>query len=117
MQVKINDVAELGPNIQKGEIKILKYNTDNNPMTLDKETLEELESFTHLGNIIDERGGYSADVKARINRARTTFLQLKTIWNGKLLSTNIKVDKLVNRLDTHFRQNTTESTDSMQISI
>ncbi|CAH8533236.1 unnamed protein product [Schistosoma margrebowiei] len=27
------------------------------------------------------------------------------------------VDKLVNRLDTYFRQNTTESTDSMQISI
>ncbi|VDP42180.1 unnamed protein product [Schistosoma curassoni] len=91
MQVKINDVAEVGLNIQKGKIKILKYSTDNNPMTLDEETLEELESFTYLGSIIDERGGYGADVKARIDTARIAFLQLKTIWNGKLLSTNIKV--------------------------
>ncbi|VDP19760.1 unnamed protein product [Schistosoma margrebowiei] len=71
---------------------ILKYNTKNtNPITLDGETLEDVESFTYLGSIIDEQGGSDADVKARIGKARTEFLQLKNIWNSKQLSTNIKV--------------------------
>ncbi|VDP47495.1 unnamed protein product [Schistosoma margrebowiei] len=54
-------------------------------------TLEDVESFTYLGSIIDEQGGSDADVKARIGKARTAFLQLKNIWNSKQLSTNIKV--------------------------
>ncbi|VDP27031.1 unnamed protein product [Schistosoma margrebowiei] len=63
----------------------------SNPITLDGETLEDVESFTCLGSIIDEQGGSDADVKARIGKARTAFLQLKNIWNSKQLSTNIKV--------------------------
>ncbi|VDO80148.1 unnamed protein product [Schistosoma margrebowiei] len=43
------------------------------------------------GSIIDEQGGSDTDVKARIGKARTAFLQLKNIWNSKQLSTNIKV--------------------------
>ncbi|VDP18616.1 unnamed protein product [Schistosoma margrebowiei] len=44
-----------------------------------------------MENIIDEQGGSDADVKARIGKVRTAFLQLKNIWNSKQLSTNIKV--------------------------
>ncbi|VDP41003.1 unnamed protein product [Schistosoma margrebowiei] len=72
--------------------KVRISNTNvNNPITLDGETLENVESFTYLGSIIDEQGGSDADVKARIGKARTAFLQLKNIWNSKQLSTNIKV--------------------------
>ncbi|VDO80135.1 unnamed protein product [Schistosoma margrebowiei] len=53
--------------------------------------MENVESFTYLGSIVDEQGGSDADVKARIGKARTAFLQLKNIWNSKQLSTNIKV--------------------------
>ncbi|VDP09959.1 unnamed protein product [Schistosoma margrebowiei] len=42
-------------------------------------------------SIIDEHGSSDADVKARIGKTRTAFLQLKNIWNSKQLSTNIKV--------------------------
>ncbi|VDO76359.1 unnamed protein product [Schistosoma margrebowiei] len=38
-----------------------------------------------------EKGGSDADVKARIGRARAAFLQLKSIYNSKQLSANIKV--------------------------
>ncbi|VDO94472.1 unnamed protein product [Schistosoma margrebowiei] len=41
--------------------------------------------------IIDEQKGSDADVKARIGKASTAFLQLKNIWNSKQLSINIKV--------------------------
>ncbi|VDP51775.1 unnamed protein product [Schistosoma margrebowiei] len=64
---------------------------NSNPITPDGETLEDVESFTYLRSIIDEQGGSDADVKARIGKARTAFLQLKNIWNSKQLSTNIKV--------------------------
>ncbi|CAH8514109.1 unnamed protein product [Schistosoma margrebowiei] len=96
MQMKTVSVAavsaSVGLSIHKGKTKVLKFKAEkNNPITLDGETLENVESFTYLGSIIDEQGGSDADVKARIGKARTAFLQLKNIWNSKQLSTNIKV--------------------------
>ncbi|VDO95885.1 unnamed protein product [Schistosoma curassoni] len=96
MQEKTNSVAAASAavslNIHKGKSKILRYNTAcTNPITLDGEDLEDVKTFTYLGNIIDEHGGSDADVNARISKARTAYLQLKNIWNSKQLSTNTKV--------------------------
>ena len=96
MQMKTANVAaasaSIGLHIHKGKSKILKCNTENtNPITLDGETLEEVETFTYLGSIIDEQGGSNTDVRARFGKSRTAFLQLKNIWNSKQLSTNFKV--------------------------
>ncbi|VDO66079.1 unnamed protein product [Schistosoma margrebowiei] len=78
--------------IHNGKTKVLKFKAENsNPITLDGETLEDVESFIYLGSIIDEQGGSDADVKARIGKARVSFLQLWIIWNSKQLSTNIKM--------------------------
>ncbi|VDP35363.1 unnamed protein product [Schistosoma margrebowiei] len=93
MQTKIASVAavsaSVGLSIHKGKTKVLKFKAENsNPITLDGETLEDVESFTYLGSIIDERGGSDADVKTRIGKARFAFLQLKNIWNSKQLSVN-----------------------------
>ncbi|VDP49458.1 unnamed protein product, partial [Schistosoma margrebowiei] len=74
--------ASVGLNIHKGKTKVFKYNTENShPVTLGGETLEDVESFTYLGSIINEQGGSDADVKARISKARAAFLQLKNIRN------------------------------------
>ncbi|VDO48941.1 unnamed protein product [Schistosoma margrebowiei] len=84
--------ASVGLIIHKGRTKVLKFKVENsNPITLDGESLEDVEPFTYLGSIIDEQGGSELDVKARIGKARVTFSQLKNIWNSKQLSTNIKV--------------------------
>ncbi|VDP35171.1 unnamed protein product [Schistosoma curassoni] len=53
MQIKIASVeavtSSVGLNIHKANTKTLKYNTENsNPITLDGETLEDVESFTYL---------------------------------------------------------------------
>ncbi|VDO68275.1 unnamed protein product [Schistosoma margrebowiei] len=95
MQTKTASVAAVsapvGLNIHKGKTKDFKFKAENsNPLTLDGETLEDVESFTYLGSIIDEQAGSDANVKARIGKARAAFLQLKNIWNSKKLSTNIK---------------------------
>ncbi|VDP62627.1 unnamed protein product [Schistosoma curassoni] len=96
MQMKTTSVStasvSVGLSMNKGKIKIFKYNTENtNPITLDGETLENVESFTYLVGIIGEQGGSATDVKKRIGKARATFLPLKNIWNSKQLSINIKV--------------------------
>ncbi|VDO79554.1 unnamed protein product [Schistosoma curassoni] len=96
MQEKTTSVAvasaALGLNIHKGKRKILRYNTTcTNPVTIDREDLEDVKTFTYVGSIIDEYGGSDADVKARIGKARAAYLQLNNIWNSKQLSTNTKV--------------------------
>ncbi|VDP72398.1 unnamed protein product, partial [Schistosoma mattheei] len=73
MQIKTAGVAavsaSVGLNTHKGKTKVLKYNTETtNPITLDGETLEDVESFTYLRSIINEQGGSHADVKARIGK-------------------------------------------------
>ncbi|CAH8585730.1 unnamed protein product, partial [Schistosoma mattheei] len=71
---------------------ILKYNMENTePVTLDGEALEVMESFTYLGRIINGLGGTGADVKVSIGKSRAAFLQLKNICHSQQLSTNIKL--------------------------
>ncbi|VDP24838.1 unnamed protein product [Schistosoma mattheei] len=95
MQGKTTSVAAasaaVGLNIHKGKSRILRYNTAcTNPITIDGEDLVDVKTFTYLGSIIDEHDGSDSDVKARISKARTVYLQLKDIWNSKQLSTNTK---------------------------
>ncbi|VDO88409.1 unnamed protein product [Schistosoma margrebowiei] len=66
MQAKTASVAavsaSVGLSIHKGKTKVLKFKAENsNPITLDGETLEDVESFTYLGSIIDKQGGSDAD--------------------------------------------------------
>ncbi|VDP57561.1 unnamed protein product, partial [Schistosoma curassoni] len=56
-----------------------------------RDSRRNLKTFTYLGSIIDEHGGSDADVKARIGKARATYLQVRNIWNSKQLSTTTKV--------------------------
>ncbi|CAH8293905.1 unnamed protein product [Schistosoma intercalatum] len=93
MQEKTNSVAAasaaVGLNIHKRKSRTLRYNTAcTNPITIDGDDLEDVKTFTYLGSIIDEQGGFDADVKARIGKARAAYLQLRNIWNSKQLSIN-----------------------------
>ena len=58
---------------------------------LEGSALEDVESFTYLGSIVNKQGGTDSDVKIRINKARTAFLLLKNIWTARDLSTNTKI--------------------------
>ncbi|CAH8517814.1 unnamed protein product [Schistosoma margrebowiei] len=84
MQEKTNSVAAasaaVGLNIHKGKSKVLRYNTAcTDPITIDGEDLEDVETHTYLGSIIGEHDRSDADVKARIGKARAAYLQLKNI--------------------------------------
>ncbi|VDP34065.1 unnamed protein product [Schistosoma margrebowiei] len=92
MQIKTASVAEVSAsvdlNIHKGKTKVLDYNMENtNPVTLDGKTLEDVESFTYLGSMIDEQGGSDADVKTRYWQSKGRIpsveehMELKTTFN------------------------------------
>ncbi|CAH2330133.1 Hypothetical predicted protein [Pelobates cultripes] len=93
MQEKISVLAatsaQVGLIIHKEKTKILKSNI--NPITLNGSPLEEEQIFTYLGSIIDQQGGADADVKARIDKARIAFIQLKNIWASRELTLTIKI--------------------------
>ena len=96
MQDKINTLIEtssqVGLNIHEGKTKNIRINTTTTePITLGDTMLEEVESFTYLGSIISSQGGTDADVKARIGKARTSFLLLKNIWNSREIRETTKI--------------------------
>ncbi|CAH8640725.1 unnamed protein product [Schistosoma rodhaini] len=83
MQEKTTSVAAaVGLIMNKGKSNYLLYNTAcTDQITLDREALEDVETFTYPCSIIDEHDRSDADVRARIGKAREAYLQLKTIWN------------------------------------
>ena len=54
-----------GLKINRGKSKVMRINTTNeNLITLVGERLEEVDSFTYLGSVIDREGGTDVDIGA-----------------------------------------------------
>ena len=84
--------ARLGLKIHMGKSKVLKVNTvTDTPIMLEGEALDDVESFTYLGSIVDNTGETEADVRARIGKARAAFQHLKNVWRSSLLGTSTKI--------------------------
>ena len=71
MQEKISELAATSSrvdlHVHSGKTKVLKVNAESmEPVTLEVNEIEEVETFTYLGNIIDKQGDTNADVKQRI---------------------------------------------------
>ena len=83
---------KIGLEIHPRKTQLMKMNTPNtDPVILSGERLEEVDSFTYLGSIINIQGGTDADVKSRIGKARTAFVMLRNIWNSTKLQTRTKL--------------------------
>ncbi|VDP67795.1 unnamed protein product [Schistosoma mattheei] len=87
MQEKTTNVAAasaaIGLNIHKGKSKIIRYNTEcNNPITLNREDLEDVKTFTYLSSMIDEHGGSDVDVKELIGKKYTIVYSARFIQSG-----------------------------------
>ena len=80
----LNTVStQLGLNINRSKTTIMTASTTNNtPITLNGEPLEETDSFTFLDSTI-KNGGADEDVKAKMQKARVAFITLGTFWNAK----------------------------------
>ena len=96
MQYKTTRLADIssgvGLRINKDKSKVMRINTnDVRPVTLGGQPLEEVDSFTYLGSIVDKQGGTDMDAGARIGKARAAFIMLKNIWNSKVIGTQTKL--------------------------
>ena len=81
-----------GLKTNRGKSKVMRINTTNeNPITVGGEQLEEVDSFTYLGSVIDKEGGTDVDVGARIGKARAAFNMLGNIWKSKEIRTETKL--------------------------
>ena len=81
-----------GLKIHPDKTMILKINTTRDEeIEVNGKALQEVDSFTYLGSIIDKKGGTEADVKTRIGKARTAFFQLNNVWKSGVLGTTTKI--------------------------
>jgi len=76
-----------------GEINhLLRKNTKTlADLTVNGQNLEEVDSFTYLGSKVDNLGGSDKDVKIRIEKARTAFNMMVSIWKARNISLKTKV--------------------------
>lgn len=65
----------MGLKIHKRKTKIMKVNAASNssPIVLRGTTLEEVDTFTYLGSIVNKVGGTDEDIKTRIQKIQTRY--------------------------------------------
>ena len=82
----------LGLKINKKKTKVLRIKTTNNrPVTVGEEELEDVDTFTYLGSTINKEGGVEEDVRQRIQKARQAFLGLGKVWASKIIREKTKI--------------------------
>lgn len=74
--------TKLGLSVSKGKTKTMRMNNTNiNPIMLQKRAIEDVSSFTYLGNIVSTARGTNEDFKARTGKARVAFNNLQKYGN------------------------------------
>lgn len=96
MQSKLSLVQETashaGLKINIGKTKTMRINVNNvQLLSVQNQSLDEVESFCYLGSLLDKSGGSKADISSRINKARQSFGQLKSVWNSSFMSRRTKL--------------------------
>jgi hypothetical protein len=58
---------------------------------LDKQEIEEADKFTYLGSVMTGTGRTENEVKARIRKANSAFIQLYPSWRARYISIETKL--------------------------
>ena len=84
--------VQLKMNAEK--MKILRINpTNQESITFQDQTIEEVQKFTYLGTMGCKEGGGMEDLKNRQSKARSAFVKLKKIWRSSSLSRRTKLKR------------------------
>lgn len=87
-----NTAEKTGLKINISKTKSMRIKTtQETPITIDGETIEEVNQFTYLGSIISKTGGTDEDIKARIAKARHAFVTLRPVWRNKNITRKTKL--------------------------
>ena len=67
--------------------KLMRYNAkDQTPVSIDGKDVEDVDSFTHLGNT----EGAEQDITTRVGKARSSFNKLTKVWKSSQYSMQTK---------------------------
>jgi hypothetical protein len=98
METKLKDLENegktVGLKINCGKTKSLRINTQickKKKIELDMHEIEEVDKFTYLGSMMTSTGGTEDEVKARIQKANTAFIQLYPVWRAREISIETKL--------------------------
>ena len=101
-----------GLKINRKKIELMKMNTTANaPATGDGEPIREVESFVHLGSVVNQQGG-----TARIEKVRAAFVVLINIWasGGISMRTKLRIFNSSVKSVLPYRCETWRTTQTMQ---
>ena len=85
LQQKTNELEvhakRTGLHINTAKTKVMKIKTDDNqPIVIGIDNVETVDSFTYLGSVMDADKGSTADISARIKKARAAYYKLRKVW-------------------------------------
>ena len=86
------EAAKTGLQVNTEKTEVMKVlNKQQAPITLNGNSLKEVDSFTYLGSVVSVTGGADEDVKARTGKARHAFITLRPVWRSTAISTRNKL--------------------------
>jgi len=96
MQEKTNRICKnaenIGLQINTDKTKVLRLNCRvTNPIEIKGKSVEDVDTFTYLGAIINKTGGATEDIKHRLSLARNAFAMLNPVWNSTKYSRKTKI--------------------------
>ena len=76
-----------GLKIDTRKTKLMRINTtNNNPIRIEDQNVEDVEAFGYLGSMIASTGGTKEDIESRLAKARMMYGQLRNVWNSPYIS-------------------------------
>lgn len=89
-QRKTSDLSlaanQLGLNISRKKTKTMQLTETPLPVELENENLEEVEQFTYLGSIMSKSNATVQDITNRLQKAKSSFVQLNKVWRSPNIS-------------------------------
>ena len=75
-----------------GKTKLMKVGTfeETGTIQVGGGSIEEVEEFCYLGNVISREGSCDKDIRTRLGKANTTFGILSNLWKNKKLNLQVK---------------------------
>ena len=61
------------------------------PVELENKSLEEVEEFTYLGSIMSKSNATAKDITYRLQKAKSSFVQLNKVWRSPNISGKTKI--------------------------
>ncbi|XP_045480979.1 uncharacterized protein LOC123685370 [Harmonia axyridis] len=82
----------LSLNVKKTKfMKISKNNDTNEILLVGGQQVERVKRYTYLGTLITENNDYTAEIKTRIEKARSNFIRMKKVLCSKDLTLHLKL--------------------------